>query len=75
MSVTICWRPKSEKPNHFANGTSNGLTKLRKVFAETVSTADIPALRAMAIATDDGFYAEVADVVEKVGDIEVWGEY
>jgi hypothetical protein len=35
----------------------------------------VPILRAMAVAARDPFFSEVADKIEQIGEIEVWGEY
>lgn len=75
MSCTICWRPVASTRQRFEHGTSNSLNALKEVFGPAVSQADVRALRAMAIATSNEFYAEVADIVEKFGAIEFWGEF
>jgi hypothetical protein len=75
MSVTIFWRPLSKTANHFAGGTSSSLEILNQVFGAQIGKEDVPALRAMALAARDTFYDEVADVVEKTGSIEIWGEF
>jgi hypothetical protein len=75
MSVAIHWRPASEKSNRFNGGTSTSLEKLHKAIGDRIGRDDIRTLRAMAVATDDEFFAEVADVVEQVGEINVWGEW
>lgn len=75
MSVTICWRPKSDTGKHFQGGTSTSLDRLQNVFRGVVGETDIRTLRAMSAAANDSFYDEVADVVEQVGAIEFWGEW
>lgn len=75
MSCSIHWRPASDTGKHFRNGTSTTLGNLHKTFGNTIRESDVPALRAMHNATGDRFYEEVADTIEQVGDIEVWGEY
>ena len=51
------------------------LDALQHVFGGTITKADIPRLRAMAAATRDSFYTEVAEVVERVGAIEFFGQW
>jgi hypothetical protein len=75
MSVTIHWRPVNDKGKHFHGGTSTSLARLQDVFGDIIRAGDIPALRAMAVAAQDDFYTEVSDMVERVGDITVWGEW
>lgn len=75
MSVAIRWRPTSESGKRFSCGTSSSLDALTRTFGETIGPKDIAALRAMANATNDGFYDEVADTIESVGEIKVWGEW
>jgi hypothetical protein len=75
MSVTIYWRPASDTAKSFKGGTSSVLKALQDTFGQTITSANIPELRAMARAANDPFYDEVAAVVERVGDIEVWGEW
>lgn len=75
MSVTINWRPTNMNNKHFDGGTSSSLEVLKRTFGQTIEPANIPALRGMATATNDKFYDEVADVVEQVGEIEIWGTY
>lgn len=74
MSVTICYRPTSQLPFHLG-GTSSSLERLHRAIGRTVRPSDVAALRAMSVAAGDEFYNEVADVVEKHGEIDVWGEY
>jgi hypothetical protein len=75
MSVTIYWRPTAKGDKHFRNGTSTSLEKIKLMFGSRLTTNHVLALRAMTEASDDTFYREVADVVEKEGEIEIWGEY
>jgi hypothetical protein len=75
MSVTIHWRPLSIKQRYFKNGTSSDLTILQDVVGTEITTENIKTLRAMASAARNEFYNEVADAVEKYGDIKVWGEW
>lgn len=75
MSITICYRPRTDKSPRFRGGTSKSFGVLREVFGSLLSIADIPKLRAMTIATDDPFYAEVAETIERVGEVEFWSEY
>jgi hypothetical protein len=70
----ICWQQSKTTGNKFEGGTSTSLTTLRTVFNGTIQKADVPTLRAMAVAARDHFYTEVADAVERFGPIEVWGE-
>lgn len=75
MSVTIHWRPVSEKSAYFRSGTSTSLDKLKRTFGNRITEADMPALHSMCIAASDPFYDEVAQIIERVGEIEVWGEH
>ena len=75
MSVTICWRPASDKGKSFEGGTSSSFDTMKETFGSVIQPSDVVALRAMARAARDEFYNEVADIVENVGAIEVWGEY
>jgi hypothetical protein len=75
VTVSIHWRPTGEIYRHFSDGTSSQLTVLNSVFGPKIQTSDIRVLRAMAVASGQKFYDEVADVVEKNGDIQVWGEW
>jgi hypothetical protein len=75
MSLTIYWRPASDTAKSFKGGTSSALKALQDTFGRTITSANIPELRAMARAANDPFYDEVAAVVERVGDIEVWVEW
>lgn len=75
MSVTIHWKPLSTKERYFKSGTGSDLTVLDETFGREISVHDVPTLRAMARAARNEFFNEVADEIEKVGDIKVWGEY
>lgn len=75
MSVTIFWRPCSERAKHFETGTSFSLEVLKGVFHGKITEKNILTLRAMAFSSKDKFYDEVADKVEQVGDLEFWGEW
>jgi hypothetical protein len=75
MSVTIHWRPSSEKSESFSGGTRTNLDALKRAFGTTIGPEHAQALRAMAIAARDELYNTVAETVEQVGEIEVWGEY
>lgn len=75
MSVTIHWRPIDDKRSHFRGGTTTSLDRLKKIFGNTIKPSHVETLRAMGIAAQDGFYDEVADLVEHIGAIEIWGEY
>lgn len=73
MSATICWKPVTQKERHFEGGTSSSYEKLSKTFGSEISKYDIQKLRGMGIFDD--FYNEVADTIEKVGNIQVWIVY
>ncbi len=75
MSVTIHWEPCGTKKPHFRGGRSASLEVLKETFGHEIHAKDVGVLRGMAIAANDEFYNEVADVVEKHGDIKFWGEY
>jgi len=75
MSVTIHWRPTTDKGRYFEGGTSSSLDVLKRTFGSTIGESDVKALRAMAKAANDQFYNEVADIVQQIGEIEIWGEY
>jgi len=73
--VTIFWRQLSENVSHFNGGTSDTLDVLKRVFGSQIRKSDVRTLEAMAVSASDEFYAEVADIVRRNGDIEIWGEY
>lgn len=76
MSVTIKYRPASDGGKSFGCGTSSDLTALERVFGTKIDEKDVPQLRAMAqVGGGYPFYDKVADVIEKVGAISVWGEW
>lgn len=75
MSVTIHWRPTSKKDKYFRGGTGTSLQILKDTFGDTLGEADVKALRAMANAAKDEFYNEVADIIEQVGEIQIYGEW
>jgi hypothetical protein len=75
VSCRIHWRPVADKGRPFTEGTSDMLTVLKNQFGDTVGPQDVRVLRAMAHASGRKFYDEVADIVENVGEIEVWGEW
>jgi hypothetical protein len=76
LSVTVHWRPASDTGNSFDRGTSDQLEILKKHFGTTITQDDVKALRAMAaVALGGDFFEEVADTVERVGAIEIWGTW
>lgn len=76
MSVTIKWRPVTDSGKCFPDkGTSGALAKLEEVFGDKIGPKDVPTLRAMKVASGDPFFDHVADTVEAVGAIYVWGEW
>lgn len=76
MSVTIHWRPTETNSRFFASGTSTSFERLVTVFPDKImDKSAISKLRAMAVASTDNFYREVADVIEQFGPIEFWGEW
>lgn len=77
MSVTVCWKPISKNSKNFAGGTSSSFAVLKTIFGDAphLHDVDVPRLRAMAVAANDKFYDEIADTIERVGAIEVWGEW
>ena len=75
MSITICYRPISDKPKHFSGGTSDAYDVLKQTFGSQITENDINKLRAMSLASRNKFYDEVADVIENIGSIEFFGEY
>jgi hypothetical protein len=74
MSVTVCWRP-SKGTQYFEGGRPDSLAAVLEACGRALTANHIPILRAMAVAARDPFFAEVADKIEQVGAIEVWGEY
>lgn len=74
MSTHVCWCPRDTPARRFTSGTSTSLDRVCRALGAALSEAHIPALRAMAIAAEDSFYAEIADVIERVGPIKIWGE-
>lgn len=76
MSVTIMWRLQANDDKSFDGGTSTDLENLKRIFRGSINTvAEVEKLRAMAVAGNNSFYDEVADVVEKHGAIDFWGEW
>lgn len=75
MSASLCWRPVSDTGKHFKSGTSRAFDKLVDHLRNEVGASDVPALRAMAAASGDEFYNEVADTIESVGDIVLFKVY
>ena len=75
MSCAIHWRPITDQGKRFKQGTSSDLGTLKEVFGTEISESEVAQLRAIAIATKNTFFGEVADVVERVGPITFWGEY
>lgn len=75
MSIRIHWRPYSQETAHFNGGSTSTLEKVKQALGTTITKENVPTLYAMTIASDDPFYEEIAKVVEKVGVIEIWGEY
>jgi hypothetical protein len=74
MSVTVCWRPiKGTKS--FGGGRTDSLNALLESCGSELAERHVPILRAMAVAARDPFFSEVADKIEQIGEIEVWGEY
>jgi hypothetical protein len=76
MSVRVCWRPIKDTGTAFRSGTSTSLSKLIEALGSHLGPSDVLALRAMSSVSGDGFYAEVANVIEQAdGEIEVFGVY
>lgn len=75
MSVAVRWRPASDQGKRFSGGTSSQLEKVISAIGSTVTESDVDKLQAMHIATGEDFYDEIADTVEQVGAIVIWGEY
>lgn len=76
MAVTVHWRPAADIGNSFQGGTSGQLDALTKHFGNTLTEHDVKALRAMAeVALGGDFFNEVADTIERVGAIEIWGKW
>ena len=70
MSVRIHWRQTSDQGKAFSGGTSTSLDILQGM-GNILGQDKIPVLRGMGKL--DKFYDEVADAIESVGEIEVWG--
>lgn len=80
MSASFKWDIAKHSGRDLTHGTSSDTEPLRRVFGETISTADIKTLRAMHLATGhkDSIWSELADVLEGLPDgteIKVWAEY
>jgi len=75
MSATIHWRPATDEGKTFDNGTSSSYDRLIRACGSVLDIADVPKLRAMAVAADNDFYNEVANTIEKVVSIKVWRTY
>jgi len=75
MTVTICWRPIGQKNRRFNKGVSSQLNILHDIFGTSIPIKAIFTLRAMEKVCGTGFYGEVADILEKHGEINVWGSH
>lgn len=76
MSCRVKWQSVGDNGKNFKNGAqSKQLDILNKVFGSFISRNDAKTLRAMSRASDDKLYDEIADLVENIGDIKIWGEY
>lgn len=83
MSVTISWRtvPKG-RPFKGGSYNSKDLVALADTFGRgdvhspiRLGPKDAPILRAMSRAGNREFYESIAETVERVGEIEVYGEW
>lgn len=77
MSVTICWRPVEKNRHRFEHGASTSWARLQEVFGNdpTLGPSHVPMLIAMSKAADNEFYREIAERIEAVGEIALWGEW
>lgn len=75
MIARIHWRPTSDKGHYFESGTSINLNELTTAIGTRLNETHILRLRTMAFNTKIRLYDEVADTIERVGAIEIWGEY
>jgi len=78
MSVSVTWRLTKRSNHAFKHGTSSEFDKLCKAFPDRIiCSEDVPILRAMAVVAEPyhAFFEEVADTVEKHGDIVFEAEY
>lgn len=75
MSATICWRLQSDEGKCFHGGTSSSFDNLIRAIGSELKESDVSVLRAMALASGDTFYDEVADIIEGVGAIRIWATY
>ena len=75
MTVTINWRPVATNERHFREGTSSDLKALEATFGKRINLGDLNTLRAMAAASGNMFYTEVAEAVEQHECIEFWGSW
>jgi hypothetical protein len=75
MSVTIRWRSASDQGKAFEGGTPDMLEVLKQTVGTTIGPNDVDTLRAMARTSGLKFYDEVADTIDAIGEIEVWGEW
>lgn len=75
MSVSIYWRSVDEGIP-FEGGTSTSLKQLQDVFGDEITPQQIPMLRAMAVVSEDSFFAEVAEAVSRTDKgLRFWGVY
>lgn len=82
MSVSIMWRPETDRGKSCRNGTSTELEQLQEVFGGgsdglILTDADRDKLRAMAVASrvSNSLFDELADIIASTGSIRVWGEW
>lgn len=85
MSVSFLWElVEPERAKAFRSGTSSDMEPLEKTFGGTVSTKDIPTLRAMhrASGLKVSLWSEIADTLERLqGEdedavtINIWPEF
>lgn len=82
MSVSFMWEVvKPDRARKFGAGSSSDIDAFKDSFGETVSTKDIPVLRAMHRATratshQTSLWSEIADTLERLqGDAELAGDY
>lgn len=74
MSCAFYWQPVRERGVPIKRGTSSNIAKLNELFGAepwVLDRAQTDVLRAMAVASGDGFYDELRDLVEEHGRIQV----
>ncbi len=72
MSATIGWVPCSKGATSFESNYDSAIREtIIKSFGNPIKANSIVKLRHFAEATGEEIYTEIADIIEKFGDIEI----